>query len=57
MDCSEFLQLLVNKFFCCMGLYGDLMSKARFTLFGDPNILSASFADLSDYIYEYKDYR
>ena len=44
------------KFFCCIGLSGDLPSKARFIFLSGPNILSGPSADLSEDIYEDVDY-
>tara|TARA_B100000945_G_scaffold298558_1_gene278465 strand:- start:159 stop:575 length:417 start_codon:yes stop_codon:yes gene_type:complete len=56
-DWSEFWRLLViKKGFCCIRLSGELRSKVRFTFLAGPNILSGSYADLSDSIYEDVDY-
>ena len=52
-DWSEFWRLLViKKGFCCIRLSGEVLSKARFTFFSGPNMLTEPTADLAGSIYE-----
>ena len=52
-DWSEFWRLLViKKGFCCIRLAGQLRGKVRFIFLAGPNILSGSFTDLEESIYE-----
>jgi len=56
-DWSEFWRLLViKKGFCCIRLSGEVQSSSRFIFLFGPNLLSGSFADLPDSIYEDVDY-
>ena len=52
-DWSEFWRLLViKKGFCCIRLSGELRGKVRFIFLSGPNILSGSFTDLAESIYD-----